>query len=278
MTWLLLVILGFLAFAAGVMWFAATVALRRPIQRFPGGAGLLVLAVLGLIVLTVGLRLRPDAGAGVEQEEAAPNGDSELRAELAEIRGQLGTVRRDLDAVAGRMDDAEEAISVLAQAASATPPEAPEEAVASPAAGQAPVAIAGPVRAHSNEALDAVDSIEFRMRNRSESIAFPLIDSGTRIVYYDSDQGTGAIAFREVITAEVVNVWSVRWIDGEGPNLGPGEEVEITVSLLGLDPRLTAGKEFAVGVELPGQPALDVIRVIPDALDAVMELGPEDRG
>ena len=110
--WALLVIIGFMTFAVGVTWFAWTVVKRRPIEQFPGGAGLLALALLGLLVLLIGIGVMPGPAP-----QAAPesDGDAELRAELAETRAQLGAVRRDVDAVRARLEEVEETASGLAE-------------------------------------------------------------------------------------------------------------------------------------------------------------------
>jgi hypothetical protein len=267
--WALLVILGFLAFAVGAIWFAWTVVRRKPIEQFPGGAGLLALAILGLIVLLIGIGIRPEAAPEPEKVTQAPDASSELRDELVKVRGQLGAIQRDIDALSGRLDKMEESSFELAVSVARL--EALEGA-------DVPVVVDGPVTAISNEAVDTVDLLVLTLRNISRVAAFPLTASSTRVSYSDEDVGVGALAFNEENPAEAANGWSVRWIEGEGPNIGPGEAAEITISLSALEPRLTAGKEFIIEVELPGQSPIELIRVTPDELQPIMQLGPKDRG
>ena len=273
--WVFLVVVGFLAFAVGVAWFALTVVRRRPIESFPGGAGLLALAIIGLIVLLIGLAARP--GPAPETEEAAPaaESDPELRAELAEVRGQLESVQRELEAVGERLDEMEKNVSYLAR----TPMIIEANAIEANAVEAVElVSIADPVKARSNRAGDVVDYLVLRVANTSTSVAFPLAGSGARITYSDEAQAVGPIAFHEEIPEEDVDAWTARWIEGEGPNLGPGEEAEVTISLLGLSPRLTAGKAFVVEIELPGQSAMVLNLETPAEIEPVMELGVEDQG
>ena len=265
--WALLVILGFLAFAVGVIWFAWTVVRKRPIEQFPGGAGLLALAILGLIALLIGIGIRPEPSPEPEKVTQAPDGNSELRDELAEVRGQLGAIQRDIDAVGGRLDRVEEGVFGLATSVARL--EALEHA-------DVPVVVDGPVTALSNEAADAVDLLVLTLRNISRVAAFPLTASSTRVSYFDEDQRV-AVDFNEEVPAEAVNAWNARWTEGEGPNLSPGEAAEITISILALDPRLTAGEEFIIEIELPGQPPMELIRTTPAELEPVMELGLEDK-
>ena len=266
--WVLLLILGFLAFAVGVAWFAYTVVRRQPIEQFPGGAGLLAVAILGLIVLLIGIGIRPEAEPGPEEVTQQPDGISELRAELAGVQDQLEEVQRELEAVSGRLEEVEE--TSIGLAVSVARLEALEGA-------DVPVVVDGPVTAISNESVDAVDLLRLTLRNISRSAAFPLNATGTRVSYYDEDLGVGTLDLHEEVPDDAVNGWSVRWTEGEGPNMGPGEAAEITISLAALDPRLTAGKEFVIEVELPGQSPIELIRVTPDELQPVMQLGPKGR-
>ena len=136
--WALLVILGFLAFAVGVIWFAWTVVRKRPIEQFPGGAGLLALAILGLIGLLIGIGIRPEASPEPEMITQAPDASSELRDELAEVQGQLGAIQRDIDTVNRRLDKVDE--GVLGLATSVARLEALESS-------DVPVVVDGPVTA-----------------------------------------------------------------------------------------------------------------------------------
>ena len=231
--WVLLVLLGFLAFVVGVGWFASTVVRKQPIEQFPGGAGLLAMAILGLIMLLIGIGIRPEAAPEPEEGIQQPEGLSELRAELVDVRDQLGAVQRELETVSGRLKDVEE--RSLGLAVSVARLEALEGA-------DIPIVVDGPVTAISNEAVDAVDLLKLTLRNISRSAAFPLNSSSTRVSYYDEDLGVGALDYYEDSPDEPVNGWSVRWTEGEGPNIGPGEAAEITMSLAALAPRLTEGK------------------------------------
>jgi hypothetical protein len=263
--WALLVILGFLAFAVGFIWFAWTVVRKRPIEQFPGGAGLLALAILGLIVLLIGIGIRPEAAPEPEEVTKAP--DANFRGELAEVQGQLGAIQRDIDTVNRRLDKVDE--GVLGLATSVARLEALESS-------DVPVVVDGPVTAISNEAVDTVDLLVLTLRNISRVAAFPLAGSSTRVSYFDGDQGV-AVDFNEEDPGGAVNAWNARWTEGEGPNLSPGEAAEITISLLALDPRLTAGEEFIIEIELPGQPPMELIRTTPDELVPVMELVPKGK-
>ena len=265
--WALLVILGFLAFAVGFIWFAWTVVRKRPIEQFPGGAGLLALAILGLIVLLIGIGIRPEASPEPEMITQAPDANSELRDELTEVQGQLGAIQRDIDTVNRRLDKVDE--GVLGLATSVARLEALESS-------DVPVVVDGPVTAISNEAVDTVDLLVLTLRNISRVAAFPLAGSSTRVSYFDEAQGV-AVDFNEEDPGGAVNAWNVRWTEGEGPNLSPGEAAEITISLLALDPRLTAGEEFIIEIELPGQPPMELIRTTPDELVPVMELVPKGK-
>ena len=47
---------------------------KRPIEQFPGGAGLLALAILGLIALLIGIGIRPEPSPEPEKVTQAPDG------------------------------------------------------------------------------------------------------------------------------------------------------------------------------------------------------------
>ena len=66
--------------------------------------------------------------------------------------------------------------------------------------------------------------------------------------------------------------WSANWLIGSGDLVDPGEQVEITVSLINLTPVLDKGKEFTIQVK-PSKGAVVIVnRRLPAELKRVTNL------
>ena len=66
--------------------------------------------------------------------------------------------------------------------------------------------------------------------------------------------------------------WSANWLIGSGDLVDPGEQVEITVSLIDLTPVLDKGKEFTIQVK-PSKGAVVIVnRRLPAELKRITNL------
>ena len=79
------------------------------------------------------------------------------------------------------------------------------------------------------------------------------------------------VAYAPIYTTST-SEWHPAWISGSGILLNPGERVEITVNVVGLNPRLSTSKEFTIEVK-PAQGATMIVnRTTPAELTAVVDL------
>ena len=268
-----LIVVGFLVFAAGVIWFSSTIVRRRPLQSFPGGIGLLVMALAGAVMMISGGLMSP----GEEQEktpsiEETSTALGALRKQVSSQSGELAALGEQLGRLEERLDKADGQIEDLRGRLDAAETREPEPDL-EPAAEEVPaLALDGPVIAHS-ASLTSVDYITFQVTNASQASETPeLSESGTVVSYLDSDQGVSRIDFKLAPASSGGNAWGVRWLVGTGPELDAGERAEITVNLTGLRPPLGANKEFIIEIKPAKGPVLTISSATPDTLGAKVEL------
>ena len=115
----------------------------------------------------------------------------------------------------------------------------------------------GGVVANVNAALTAVDNIKFNLSNASQSYkSVEVSDTAMILTYVDEDQALNIAA----------SDWTATWLTGSGVILDPGEQVEITVTLTGLTPRLGKGKQFSIQVKPQKGAVLLISRTMPPEL------------
>ena len=105
------------------------------------------------------------------------------------------------------------------------------------------LARSGPVIGESNTERTALDSITFQVSAVARGTeGVDLSPERTTITYVDEDQAV-------YLTSDE---WTATWLIGFGALLNPGERVEITVDLSGLNPRLGPSRQFNIQLT-PGQ-------------------------
>ena len=136
------------------------------------------------------------------------------------------------------------------------------------------VGLRGAVIAKANAAEKSIDTVRFTLNNAAKSAAVELSNDTTVVTYLDSDQATNCTQSgsfdSDPNTSECS--WSTLWIIGSGNLLDPGEQVDMTVTLTNLAPRLSANTEFTIQVR-PNRGAVVIInRTTPAALSAITDL------
>ena len=66
--------------------------------------------------------------------------------------------------------------------------------------------------------------------------------------------------------------WTATWLSGSGPNLDPGEAVDVSIDLSGLATALGQGQAFAVSVKPVKGAVLTLTRSTPVELKPVVDL------
>ncbi len=265
---------GFITFAVALAWFSLTIVLDRPVESNPGGAGLLAIALGGLVLLIVGAfypepprdtSLGEGAGPDSPKNSAmSPNATEDPIAVIEDLRSQVATL-------AARLQERDRLITELqTQVATGKTTGGPESDSSADATDATSLAISGPVRAHAAGTMTHVGYVTFGIRNEAKG-SVDLSSSRTTVSYYDSAQGVGALPFRAAPPTASTYGWGIDWGSGSGPRLGPGEEAEVTVNLTGLATPLGTGATFSIQVASEGG-ELTVTRTTPDKLTAVMEL------
>ena len=137
------------------------------------------------------------------------------------------------------------------------------------------LSLRGEVVADANAAKTAIDFVKFNLApatTASESV--DLSTTGSVITYLDDNQGINCQNPQsfdgDPDTAECS--WSSNWLNGSGDIVDPGEQVEITVNLTNLSPRLTANNEFTVQVKPNKGAVVIVTRTLPGELKGVMDV------
>ena len=137
------------------------------------------------------------------------------------------------------------------------------------------LSLRGEVIAHANSDKTAIDLIKFKLAPASTaSESVDLSTTGSVITYLDDFQGINCQnpeSFDgDPDTAECS--WSSDWLIGLGEIVDPGEQVEITVTLTNLTPRLVAKQEFTIQIK-PNQGAVVIVtRTLPGELKGVMDV------
>jgi len=139
----------------------------------------------------------------------------------------------------------------------------------------ATLTLRGKVIADANTGKTAIDAIKFNLTPASTSNEpVDLSSTGTVITYLDSDQAINCENPQsfdsDADTSECS--WSTDCLIGSRDIIGPGEQVEITVTLTNLSPLLPKGKEFTIQIKPNRGAILIVNRTLPGELKGIMEL------
>ena len=117
--------------------------------------------------------------------------------------------------------------------------------------------VRGAVVGVSNEDHTALEAVRFQVVNPTRSSDGIDLSSSSTVVTYIDD-------------AQVVNLspdqWTATWLSGFGSLVNPGERVEISLDLTGLDPPLGLSKEFFIEVSPNTSISLIFRRVTPPEL------------
>ena len=272
MTGLALIVVGLLAFATGIIWFSTTVVRQRPLDSFPGGIGLLGMALAGIVLMVTGGLVRSaQKDSEITPQPALASELEALREQVSGQEGELAGLEQRLEVLQLMQQEADQEIAELRSLLESA--EAPKEAESTePPDLDAALVLDGPVVARS-VSLTSVDYITFQVINQSQGGgAVELSGAATVVSYRDSDQGVGRFEFMVRPTSSGNNGWGASWVVGESPVLDPGERVEIAVNLTGLSPALAANKEFVIELKPASGPVLAVSRKTPETLAPSMEL------
>jgi len=126
----------------------------------------------------------------------------------------------------------------------------------------------GAVIADGNSDNSAIDTIRFTLtRAAASGGSVDLSADGTVITYLDDDQVLNCTGSGSPSCA-----WSTDWLLGSGILVDGGEQVEMTVSLTGLTPKLVKNKSFTIQV-WPNIGAVIVIhRTVPTEIKGITNL------
>lgn len=132
----------------------------------------------------------------------------------------------------------------------------------------ATLSLRGGVVAVANAGKTAVDTIKFTVTSAAQSTeSVDLSTSGTTVTYVDQDNGVNCTGSGSPSCS-----WSTTWLIGSGSLIDQGEQVEFTVTLTGLSPKLGKGAEFTIQVK-PNKGAVVVVnRTTPVELKTSMDL------
>lgn len=127
----------------------------------------------------------------------------------------------------------------------------------------ATLSLRGEVVANVNTALTGVDTLKFTLGNASKSVKpVEISDKAMILTYVDEDQALNIAASN----------WTATWLTGSGAILDPGEQVEIVVTLTGLNPRLGKSKEFSIQIKPQKGAVLLINRTMPAELLRSLDL------
>ena len=131
--------------------------------------------------------------------------------------------------------------------------------------------ITGDVIADANAAKTSIDTIKLTL---TSSDPIDLSTTGVVVTYLDAEQAIFCMNPKsfdsDVDTSECS--WSTAWVIGSGDLVDPGEQVDMTVTLINLSPLLGKNKEFTIQVK-PNKGAVDIVnRVTPAEIKAIMSL------
>ena len=132
----------------------------------------------------------------------------------------------------------------------------------------ATLALRGDVIADANADKTAIDSIKFTVTIASTSSeAVDLSTTGTVVTYIYDEHGLNCIGVGSINCS-----WSSLWLVGTGELVEAGEQVEITVTLTGLSPKLSKGAEFTIQVKPNKGASVVVTRTLPVELKGIMRV------
>ena len=135
----------------------------------------------------------------------------------------------------------------------------------------ASLALRGSVIAHTDGT--SITRVTFQVSNASQAgLAVPLTGPDALVSYIDNEQAVNSLPFHPDGPPVGALGWGVAWLSGSGPLLHPGERVEFTVSLTGLNPRLGTNREFTIEVKPTRGAVLMVTRTTPAELTIVVDL------
>ena len=136
------------------------------------------------------------------------------------------------------------------------------------------ISLRGDVIATANADKDEIDSIKFTLSSAAQAAdAVDLSTTGVVVTYLDEDQATNCKNPAEAnVPADSQCSWSTDWILGNKDLLDPGEQVEMTVTLTSLTPKLTKNKEFTIQIKPNVGAVVIVNRTTPSELKKIMSL------
>ena len=123
--------------------------------------------------------------------------------------------------------------------------------------------VSGPVVGHANADNTAIDLITFQVITASRGAEGVYVSADNMVItYVDADQ----------VVHLTPDDWTATWLMGFGPLLNPGERVEISVDLRGLDPRLGPAKRLSIQLVPDRGTVLTVERTTPKELGELVDL------
>jgi|AP95_1055475.scaffolds.fasta_scaffold02409_7 flagellin FlaB len=126
----------------------------------------------------------------------------------------------------------------------------------------------GAVFAESNTDNTAIDTVRFTLIRAARSGgSVDLSSGGTVITYLDDDQVLNCTSSGTPSCA-----WSANWLLGSGALVDPGEQVEMSISLTGLSPRLGKYKGFTIQVRPNIGAVIIVQRTVPAEIKTITNL------
>ena len=126
----------------------------------------------------------------------------------------------------------------------------------------------GGVVAEANSSRTAVESIKLNLSRATQSKeSMDLSAAGTVVTYLDEHTAINCTG-----SGSPGCSWSANWLIGSGDLVDPGEQVEITVSLINLTPVLDNGKEFTIQVKPSKGAVVIVTRRLPAELKGITNL------
>ena len=121
----------------------------------------------------------------------------------------------------------------------------------------------GAVIGVANADKTALESVRFQITNASSGTdGVNLSPDLTVVSYIDGDQ----------FIRLTPDQWTATWLTGFGALINPGERVEISVDLTGLNPPLGTSKEFFIELFTGDGASLRLRRVTPPALPEIFDI------
>ena len=133
------------------------------------------------------------------------------------------------------------------------------------------ISLRGGVIADANSAKTAIDSIKFTLTSAAQSSeSVDLSTGGVTVTYLDED--TGINCDNPSVGGTDTCDWTASWLVGTSDLLDPGEQVEITVTITNVTPKLGKKMEFTIQVK-PNIGAVVIVNTtLPGEIKGVMDL------